>query len=364
MKNRLLSFLALTALLSQFPVPVRSAWHAPAVNLAVPQAQAPALASRAESSYIDTANTADPNYVAWFNMRRDIFASAAWLKNQGREVLVAWDIDLTLGTPLAPAVKTSLGSDPWWTEQSAALMKAFTDSYGPRKDAEGKLLWAAATQAHYDSHYGQLLQLNNAIHDRMTLVPVETYVPGAIREAQRAGVAMMAVTSRGPDMEAATQQDVSGDLGLYFSLTSPGGASFSMVNFKVNEKARPSTYRRGVLQTSGQGKGEQMLYVFRAAGYAPDVVFFLDDTAKNTKDVFLALRNAGIETHVVRYGYEDARVQEYSEPGSLQPCIAQAQLAAFRASGRFPKDSGVRDARCDAAKNFSLIYGSGAPALD
>ncbi len=332
------------------------------IRLSAADIFAPAPSARAESSCVDTANTAAPEYVNGFSLRRDVFSRAMALERQGLKVLVAWDIDLTLGTPLHPGSRVSLGSDPWWNEQTEALVKVFTTAYGPRKDAGGKLLWTAEAQSLYDARYAQLIQLNNTLHEQIALEPVEAFVPYAIRQAQAEGVAMMAVTSRGPDMEGATLQDLAVDVGVDFSRSAPGGSGFLMVNFRINEKARLSTYRKGVLQTSGQNKGEQLLYVFSAAGYRPDVVFFMDDTVKNTRDVFLALKNAGIAVHTVRYGFEDPRVEEYRAEGSPQPCVAQAQLRAFRQTGRFPPDAGVSGAKCDFAQNLNLIYGTEAPA--
>ena len=367
MGTKFIAGLLLTALLSpglsraqgNWPGPLRDKTHR---QISLGAAASPALSVRAEFSSVDTANAADPDYMNGFNLRRDVFSRALALQRQGLKVLVAWDIDLTLGTPLHPGSRVSLGSDPWWNEQSDALMKVFTAAYGPRKDAGGKLLWPTAVQSLYDARYAQLIQLNNALHEQIAIEPVEAFVPYAIKQAQAAGVAMMAVTSRGPDMEGATQQDLAVDVEVDFSRSAPGGPGFSMVNFKINEKARLSTYRKGVLQTSGQNKGEQLLYVFSAAGYRPDVVFFIDDTVKNTKDVFLALKSADIAVHTVRYGSEDPRVEEYRAAGSQQPCVAQAQLRAFRQTGRFPPDAGVNGAKCDFSQNLNLIYGTEAPS--
>ncbi len=324
--------------------------------------QGAALAGQ-PASYVDTANRADPAYVKDFKLRRDVFEAAEALKAQGLNVLVAWDIDLTLGTPLSPRYRLSLGSDPWWNEQVKALEDAFTARYGPRKAPEGKPSWTPEVQAAYSARFGQLISLNSALHARISLRPVETFVPEAVKKAQAAGVNMMAVTARGPEMEQATMQDLNSDIGVNFSSSAPGGGGFAMDGFRINEKARPSLYRNGVLQTSGQNKGEQLLYVLAAAGYKPDIVFFIDDTEKNARDVFAALQKAGIPARVVRYGHEDGRARAYAAPGSAQPCQAQAELESFREKGYFPADSGVKNARCDAAVSFALIYGSTAPAV-
>ncbi|MCM2267957.1 MAG: DUF2608 domain-containing protein [Elusimicrobiales bacterium] len=324
--------------------------------------QGPLRAAEAgpKTAYYDTGNPSDPAYLKGFDLRRDVFYEAVKLKDLGLKVLVAWDIDLTLGTPLNPAGRVSVGSDPWWNEQSDLLTKAFTGAYGPRKSAEGELLWTPEVQARYDARFGQLVQLNSRLHEKIALRPVEKFVPTAIKKAQAAGVAMLAVTARGPEMEQATLQDLKEDIGVDFSRSAPGGPGFSLDSFKLTEKARPAAYRNGVLQTSGQNKGDYLLHIFAATGYKPDAVFFVDDAARNTKDVFTALKNAGIPVRVFRYGHEDPRVEAYR--AGAQPCVAQAQLEAFRRTGALPPDAKIRGARCDAERNFYLIYNSTAPA--
>lgn len=323
-------------------------------------AQPAPKASPLAPAYHDTGNPADPAYLKGFSLKRDVFAAALALHKKGLKVLLAWDIDLTLGTPLAPGARVSLGSDPWWNEQSEALLKTFTAAHGQRKDKEGRLLWSPGTQAGYDARFARLIALNAKLHEQIALKPVEAFVPGAIKKAQAAGLPMLAVTARGPEMEAATLQDLKGDLGIDFSPTAPGGPGFALEGFKVSEKARPSLYRGGVLLTSGQNKGEQLLHLLKAAAFTPDIVFFVDDSEKNARAVAEALEAAALPARVFRYGKEDPRVKAYFE--GPQPCVAQAQLRAFAASGRIPPDSAVKAPACDAAENFRLIYGSSAPA--
>ncbi len=323
---------------------------------------APLRAAPLSSSYSDTAYTSDPAYLKGFSLKRDVFKAAEKLSKQGLKVLVAWDIDLTLGTPLTGPRRVSLASDPWWNEQVKALDAAFAAKYGSRKGPAGEALWPAAAEELYRLRFSRLVALNGTLHSGITLLPVESFVPKAIRKAQKAGVAMMAVTARGPEMEKATLQDLRGDLGVDFSSSAPGGYGFSLVAFRTGPAARPSLYRLGVLQTSGQNKGEQLIYVLKAAGYSPDVVFFVDDTVKNARDMAEALGKAGVPYRVFRYGHEDERAREYSAPGSPRPCEAQAELEAFRKTGSFPADADVKGADCAAARSFELIYGSSVPA--
>ncbi|MDA8132085.1 MAG: DUF2608 domain-containing protein [Elusimicrobia bacterium] len=323
---------------------------------------APLRAEPPASLYADTANTTDPAYIKDFSLKRDVFKAATRLSRQGLKVLVAWDIDLTLGTPLSGNRRVSLASDPWWNEQVKALDAAFAEKYGPRKGPDGSPLWPAEAEALYRSRFSRLVALNGTLHAGITLLPVESFVPKAIKKAQRAGVAMMAVTARGPEMEKATLQDLRGDLGVDFSSSAPGGYGFALQGFRVGPAARPSLYRLGVLQTAGQNKGEQLLYVLKEAGYSPDIVFFVDDTEKNARDMAAALGKAGVPYRVFRYGYEDERAREYSAPGSLRPCEAQAELEAFRKTGTFPVDAEAGNAACAAPRGFELIYGSTAPA--
>ncbi len=328
---------------------------------ALPAGAQPApKASPLVPAYYDTGNPADPAYLKGFSLKRDVFGAALALQKKGLKVLLAWDIDLTLGTPLAPGARVSLGSDPWWNEQSEALLKSFTDAYGPRKSKDGKALWPAEAQARYDASFSRLVALNAKLHEQIALKPVEAFVPGAIKKAQRAGLPMLALTARGPEMEAATLQDLGQDLGIDFSPTAPGGPDFALRDFKAAEGARPSLYLKGVLMTSGQNKGDQLLALLKAAGFAPNLVFFVDDSEKNTRAVAAALKAAGLPARVFRYGKEDPRVRAYfSGP---QPCVAQTQLRTFAASGRLPPDAGIKNPACDAAENFRLIYGSTAPA--
>lgn len=204
-----------------------------------------------------------------------------------RKLLVVFDIDNTILSSTK-----YLGSDAWATWKSAQIKK-----YDP-------------------SRFGDFLDWLGILFQLSPMKLTERNTPYIIKQLQKKGVAVMALTSRSTPFRAPTLRELKKQ-GVDLSLTAPGkpiGGEFTPKSFKRN-----LSYSEGVMMVSGQHKGQALTYLLRKF-YGKNIPFsqilFIDDHAKNTNRVFETFSPSPIGIITYRYGKEDRSVREFHKsPG-------------------------------------------------
>lgn len=182
--------------------------------------------------------------------------------------LLVFDIDNTLVEPLG-----NIGSDQWYYYLVKAIAR------------DDKTLTADAAETKAGDIWTKTLKT-------VTVQPVEAITPALIREQQKLGLTVMALTARGPEDEAATLRQLK-DLG-----------------YDLNAR---TIVKNGVVLMGDGDKGAVLLDVMKKAGYKPKRVVFVDDKLKNVKAVDAALTAAGVPVLCFRYGATDAKVRAFNE---------------------------------------------------
>lgn len=135
--------------------------------------------------------------------------------------------------------------------------------------------------------------------------PVEAMTPDFIREQQKRGVKVMALTARGAEDEAATFAQLKA-IGVDYSANPP-----SKKELKTEHKG---LFKNGVFfQGEGPSKGETLVAFIKKLGLKPGRVVFVDDKAKHAKSVEQAVRESGIPVISFRYGAADAKVNFFNQ---------------------------------------------------
>ena len=192
--------------------------------------------------------------------------------------VLVFDIDNTLIEPVG-----QLGSDQWYYY----LLKAYT------RDG----MTEAAAEVKAGETWTKTLPT-------VTVKPVETITPQIIREQQKRGIKMMALTARGPEDAEATFLQLKA-IGVDLSVTPP-----YKKELRTPEKG---FFTRGVFfQGEGPSKGATLVAFFNKIGLKPKRVVFVDDKPKHAKSVEQAVREAGIQVFSFRYGAADAKVNFFN----------------------------------------------------
>ncbi len=221
-----------------------------------------------------------------------------------KNVLVVFDIDNTL-----LAMEQGLGSDQWydWQKGLSEEDQCNPRNVGERFAVQGALYFVSAMRASQEDAAAQ------------------------VRAIQDQGVAVIALTSRGPDYQLQTFRELRrNDFSFSYSAIGPVGGYDE--TFVPVEDGRFSLYEDGVFLTSGQHKG-QMLYALleKTSTPLPAVIVMADDKQKNldaVKETFSALN---IPVHAWRYTGEDDNVREFnpdladSQWNSIDEALRQIQ---------------------------------------
>jgi hypothetical protein len=199
-------------------------------------------------------------------------------------VLVVFDIDNTL-----LAMEQDLGADQWyeWQKEINQNDKCNLQNVGDRFAVQGALYFASAMRATQD--------------DALAL----------LRTIQDTGVAVIALTSRGPDYRLQTFRELrrNGYSFTHSAIGPPGGYGDPFVPL---EDGRSSRYEDGVFLTAGQHKGQMLYALLQKTGLSlPGVVVMTDDKQKNLDAVKETFAGLGVPVHAWRYTGEDQNVADF-----------------------------------------------------
>jgi len=216
----------------------------------------------------------------------DVTADTVRLVEQiGREnVLVVFDIDNTL-----LAMEQGLGSDQWyeWQKQLASEDQCSPQNVGDRFAVQGAVYFASAMR--------------------------RTQADGArqVRAIQDQGVAVISLTSRGPDYQLQTFRELRRNH-FSFSFSGIGPRGGYDEPFIPVENGRPSLYQDGVFLTAGQHKGQMLQALLAKTGTRmPAVIVMADDKQENLDAVKQTFSALNIPVRAWRYTGEDENVSAF-----------------------------------------------------
>ena len=216
-------------------------------------------------------------------------------------VLMVFDIDNTL-----LAMEQGLGADQWyeWQKDLAEEDRCSSQNVGNRFAVQGAVFFASAMR------------------------PTQDDAAQQVKIIQESGVAVIALTSRGPDYRLQTFRELRRN-GYNFSHSAIGPPGADNLPFIPVDNGRLSRYEDGVFMTAGQHKGRMLYALLQKTGTAmPAVIVMADDKQKNldaVKETFSALE---VPVHAWRYSREDEYV------ASFDPEKAHAQWKSIEAALR------------------------------
>lgn len=223
----------------------------------------------------------------------------------GKEnVLVVFDIDNTI-----LAMEQGLGSDQWyeWQKALAEENKCSRQSVGNRFAAQGALYFVSAMRLTQEDGAAQV----KAIQDQ--------------------GVAVIALSSRGPDFQLQTFRELRrNNFSFSYSAIGPAGGYDEL--FLPVENGRLSLYEDGVFLTAGQHKGQMLYALLKKTGTRiPAVIVMADDKQQNLDAVRETFSALNVPVHTWRYTGEDKNVEEFNPDQadlqwkSVAPALRQIQ---------------------------------------
>jgi len=195
--------------------------------------------------------------------------------------LLVFDIDNTLVEPIG-----NIGSDQWYYYLVKAIAR------------DDKTLTADAAEAKAGEIWSKTIKT-------VSVQPVEAITPALIREQQKRGLKIMALTARGVEDAEATFRQLK-DIGVDLTVTAPRKDDLAT--------EQKGLYTRGVFFVGdGPDKGKTLVAFLKKIGLRPTKVVFADDKPHHAKNVDAALTAAGIPSVSFRYGAADAKVRAFNE---------------------------------------------------
>jgi len=253
----------------------------------------------------------------------------------GKEnVLVVFDIDNTI-----LAMEQGLGSDQWyeWQKALAEVNKCSKQSVGDRFAAQGALYFVSAMRLTQEDGAAQV----KAIQDQ--------------------GVAVIALSSRGPDFQLQTFRELRrNNFSFSFSAIGPAGGYDEL--FMPVENGRLSLYEDGVFLTAGQHKGQMLYALLKKTGTRiPAAIVMADDKQQNLDAVRETFSALNIPVHTWRYTGEDKNVGEFNPDQadlqwrSVEPALRQIQQVL--GPDNYDLSSAVLPLECDQPQLSSPVTG-------
>jgi len=194
------------------------------------------------------------------------------------DVLVVLDIDNTL-----LAMEQGLGSDQWYYWQK---------SLAEDDPCSGKLV-------------NGRFAVQGAIFFASAMRPTQPDAAEQVERMQDAGLAVIALTSRGTEYRLQTFRELRRNGFSFWSSALPPQAGFAE-DFVPQGGERPARYEEGVFLTSGQDKGDMLKALLARTGTAPPrVIIMADDKQSNLDDVMRAFAGSDTAVHAWRYSRED-----------------------------------------------------------
>ncbi len=130
---------------------------------------------------------------------------------------------------------------------------------------------------------------------------VEEGSQAIVRQLQEQGYQVMGLSTQGLALTTRTLQQLAG-VGVNLSAAAPSKEDqYLLVN------GHGVLYRKGILFTSGQAKGEALFKLCDAIGLQPKRIVFLNDKATHLADIEGEATKRGVPFVGLRYAYSDAR---------------------------------------------------------
>ncbi|GGB19868.1 DUF2608 domain-containing protein [Agarivorans gilvus] len=209
------------------------------------------------------------------------------------KTLLVLDIDNTILTS-----SVDLGGDIWYQWQRGKLDVKPTD--------EQKVACL------FEDSIGLLYELNPQ-------VLTEESVPSLVSQWQKDGYTMFALTSRSPKYRAATERELLSK-GIDFDVTALAPQGEETPVYREVTK-RELSYSKGVMMTTGMNKGTMLQHILDKTGRSFDKIVFIDDSAKNIKNVDAAYKDSK-DVDVSLFHYTRIEEQRKEKFGSV---LTQAQ---------------------------------------
>ncbi len=233
---------------------------------------------------------------------REISTMAEIRPELSTTTLLVFDIDNTLVEPVG-----NIGSDQWYYYLVKAIAR------------DDKALTADAAEAKAGEVWTKTLAA-------VKVQPVEAITPALIREQQKRGLKIMALTARGVEDAEATFRQLK-DIGVDLTAT-----AVRKDDLATEQKG---LYSRGVFFVGeGPDKGKTLVAFLKKIGLRPAKIVFADDKPHHAKNVDAALTAAGIPGVSFRYGAADAKVRAFNEVMAEAGDVPASELLFH---GRLPK---------------------------
>lgn len=202
-------------------------------------------------------------------------------------VLVVFDFDNTL-----MAMNNDLGSDQWYTWQSAVLKN------GDKKQAMVK-------------DRAQLFDLHFKLFALGEMHPVEKETANVVKRVQDMKISSFILTSRGSEFRSDTELELErGEMNFAKSAPGPEGGYALRFLPEGIEGARPVSYQNGILMGSGQHKGILLRAILKKTGAKYKSIIVVDDTLKNIENIESEYKDDSSVT-LFYYTHEEPRVKKF-----------------------------------------------------
>lgn len=198
-----------------------------------------------------------------------------------REILVAFDIDNTLGH-----MPDGFGGDELFNAMVNERLQA-GDSF--------------------DDAITKLLPLYVALQEALWLEPIQETTARMIRFMQEIGIATIALTARLIVKDRTLIQ--LDHMDIDFEPGSPHATPFTFA--PISSHHQPGHYERGVIFCGNNNKGAMLTEFFAHTNYRPKKVIFVDDKLSHVRHVEAAMEQLGIPCIGIRYSHLDEKVANF-----------------------------------------------------
>ncbi|MCK4870866.1 MAG: DUF2608 domain-containing protein [Gammaproteobacteria bacterium] len=229
---------------------------------------------------------------------KDVVAMAQKLgqKYGNNNVLLVFDVDNTLLTS-----NQVFGSMRWWLWQVGLL----------REHPKSSQLVAHSMLG--------LMHIQNVFFLMGHLHPTSKDVPHIVNKLQKDNFRAIVLSARNPQWYDVTQRELVAN-NMYFTAKALPLKHASDGIFFIQDKKmrRLVSYADGIMLTNGFNKGEVLKALLKKTQVKLRAIIFVDNTPRNTVDVFNAFKNSDIDVVTFRYGREDAKVKGFAKKDEVQ----------------------------------------------
>lgn len=164
----------------------------------------------------------------------------------------------------------------------------------------------------------------DTVQQKCEVKPVEPQMITLLRDLQKRGVVVMALTHRLPSVIDTTLRQLE-SIDIDFQKTAPASQSEMLIPpLSDPERKGPSRYRQGVLFVGlNQDKGDVLTQFLKIVNLTPKKIIFIDDSKGNVEHVEKTLQKTSIEQINIHYTAVKEKSTVYS------PMIAAFQYKHF-----------------------------------